>query len=178
MFPVRRAGTTVTSLDRSVRQGAYDVLGPIDEAVPSASLAQGRQVEERLAPLADERALQQIFVNLLQNAIKFTGEGGAIAVRLRRAGSAVNIYVGDTGIGIPKDAIGKLGHPFEQVESEFNKSYKGSGLGLAIAKSLAELHGGNLRIRSQEGIGTIVMVHLPLTPAIEAPTRFAAETVH
>jgi two-component system, cell cycle sensor histidine kinase PleC len=113
---------------------------------------------------ADERALQQILVNLLQNAVKFTAIGGTVALRARRADGAINIYVEDTGIGIPREALGKLGRPFEQVETEFNKTYKGSGLGLAIARSLSELHGGGLRIRSQEGIGTIVMVHLPLKP--------------
>ena len=116
--------------------------------------------------VADERALQQILVNLLQNAVKFTPEGGRITVRPRNAGAAVNIFVEDAGIGIPKDAIPKLGQPFEQVETEFSRTYKGSGLGLAIARSLAELHGGGLRIRSQPGIGTIVLVHLPRGPAV------------
>jgi two-component system, cell cycle sensor histidine kinase PleC len=127
--------------------------------------------------LADQRALQQILVNLLQNAVKFTGQGGRVAVRARRAGDAINIFVEDTGIGIPKEALHKLGRPFEQVETEFNKTYKGSGLGLAIARSLAELHGGGLRIRSQEGAGTIVMVHLPVDPP-PAVTVIARDTVH
>ena len=70
-------------------------------------------------------------------------------------------FVEDSGIGIPKAALPKLGYPFEQVETNFARSYKGSGLGLAIARSLAELHGGGLRIRSEEGTGTIVLVRLP-----------------
>jgi two-component system cell cycle sensor histidine kinase PleC len=70
----------------------------------------------------------------------------------------------DTGIGIPKDALVKLGRPFEQVESQLTKSHQGSGLGLAIAKSLTELHGGRIRIRSALGRGTIVAVRLPLVP--------------
>ena len=82
---------------------------------------------------------------------------------MRPSGGSVGIYVEDNGIGIPAQALQKLGRPFEQVETEFSKSYKGSGLGLAIARSLAELHGGSLRIRSQEGLGTIVLVHLPLS---------------
>ena len=125
---------------------------------------------------ADERALQQILVNLLDNAVKFTPQGGRIAVRTRFAGDAINIYVEDSGIGIPKDALGKLGRPFEQVETEFSKTHKGSGLGLAIARSLSELHGGGLRIRSLPGLGTVVMVHLPRYPAIGTPER--VETVH
>jgi two-component system, cell cycle sensor histidine kinase PleC len=110
---------------------------------------------------ADPRALQQIVLNLLQNAVKFTSEGGNVHLKARVAGDAVNIYVEDDGIGIPKDAVHKLGRPFEQVEGEMTRTYKGSGLGLAIARSLAELHGGSLRIRSGVGCGTIVMVHLP-----------------
>jgi two-component system cell cycle sensor histidine kinase PleC len=122
---------------------------------------------------ADERALHQILVNLLQNATKFTSEGGCITVRTRSAGKAVNIYVEDNGIGIPAHALQKLGRPFEQVETEFSKSYKGSGLGLAIARSLTELHGGSLRIKSQEGVGTIVLVHLPLTETTHADIALA-----
>jgi two-component system cell cycle sensor histidine kinase PleC len=122
---------------------------------------------------ADERGLHQILVNLLQNATKFTGEGGCITVRTRLAGDAINIYVEDNGIGIPESALHKLGRPFEQVETEFSKSYKGSGLGLAIARSLAELHGGTLRIRSQEGLGTIVLVHLPLSETTQSEIALA-----
>jgi two-component system, cell cycle sensor histidine kinase PleC len=117
---------------------------------------------------ADPRALQQIVLNLLQNAVKFTSEGGNVHLKARLAGDAINIYVEDDGIGIPKDAMPKLGRPFEQVEGEMTKTYKGSGLGLAIARSLAELHGGSLRIRSGVGCGTIVMVHLP-TQAEQRP---------
>jgi two-component system, cell cycle sensor histidine kinase PleC len=122
---------------------------------------------------ADERGLHQILVNLLQNATKFTSEAGCITVRTRLAGDAMNIYVEDNGIGIPEHALHKLGRPFEQVETEFSKSYKGSGLGLAIARSLAELHGGSLRIKSQEGVGTIVLVHLPLVDTSNAEIALA-----
>ncbi len=119
-------------------------------------------VEAGLIVQADKRALAQILVNLLQNAVKFTPADGFVAVRARRIGEGVNIYVEDNGIGIPKEALGKLGQPFAQVEGELSKSYKGSGLGLAIARSFAELHGGSLRIRSSLGTGTMVMVHLPI----------------
>jgi two-component system cell cycle sensor histidine kinase PleC len=122
---------------------------------------------------ADDRSLQQILVNLLQNATKFTNDGGCITIRSRLAMDAVNIYVEDDGIGIPAYALQKLGQPFEQVETEFSKCYKGSGLGLAIARSLAELHGGTLRIKSQEGVGTIVLVHLPLTQSTNAEIALA-----
>jgi two-component system cell cycle sensor histidine kinase PleC len=67
----------------------------------------------------------------------------------------------DSGIGIARDALKKLGRPFEQVESQLTKTQTGSGLGLAIAKSLAELQGGRMRIRSIENVGTTVFLRLP-----------------
>ncbi|WNJ88913.1 PAS domain-containing sensor histidine kinase [Bosea sp. 685] len=111
---------------------------------------------------ADPHALYQILGNLIDNAVKFTPEGGQVAVRLRQVPGALNIYIEDTGIGIPKEKIDRIGRPFEQVEGDLTRSYQGSGLGLAIARSLAELHGGSLRLRSSIGAGTIVMVHLPV----------------
>jgi two-component system cell cycle sensor histidine kinase PleC len=110
---------------------------------------------------ADQRLLKQIVLNLLSNAVKFTSEGGRVTIRGRASEKSVRIAIADTGIGIPRDALAKLGRPFEQVESQLTKSHQGSGLGLAIAKSLTELHGGTMRIRSRLGSGTIVLVRLP-----------------
>ena len=112
---------------------------------------------------ADRRALKQIALNLLSNAVKFTPVGGRVTVRGRISGGAITMAIQDTGIGIEKEALKKLGRPFEQVESQLTKSHQGSGLGLAIAKSLAELHGGAMRIRSAPGKGTLVVVRLPLS---------------
>jgi two-component system cell cycle sensor histidine kinase PleC len=111
---------------------------------------------------ADRRAVKQIGLNLLSNAVKFTPDGGAVTVRGHVRAGKVTIAIEDTGIGIPKGALHKLGRPFEQVESQLTKSYQGSGLGLAIAKSLTELHGGAMRIHSKLGKGTMVVVRLPL----------------
>ena len=111
---------------------------------------------------ADNRLLKQIVLNLLSNAVKFTPEGGRITIRARRAAGWVRIAIADTGIGITNDALAKLGRPFEQVESQLTKSHQGSGLGLAIARSLTELHGGTMRIRSTLGRGTFVLLRLPM----------------
>jgi len=110
---------------------------------------------------ADPRLLKQIVLNLLSNAVKFTPEGGRITIHARATKSGVSIAIADTGIGIPKEALARLGRPFEQVESQLTKSHQGSGLGLAIAKSLTELHQGTIRIRSTTGRGTIVLLRLP-----------------
>jgi two-component system cell cycle sensor histidine kinase PleC len=120
------------------------------------------EIEPSIQLMADRRMVQQIVINLLSNAVKFTPDGGRVTVRARIVNSHVNIAIEDTGIGIPKAALRNLGKPFEQVESQFTKTHRGSGLGLAIAKSLAELHGGAMRIRSSQGVGTIVLVRLPV----------------
>ena len=112
---------------------------------------------------ADKRAIKQIALNLLSNAVKFTPEGGRVRVRTRASRSSVALVFEDTGIGIPKEALKKLGRPFEQVESLLTKTHQGSGLGLAIAKSLTELHGGVMRIRSNLDRGTTVLLRFPLT---------------
>ena len=111
--------------------------------------------------LGDQRLLKQIVLNILSNAVKFTPEGGRIVIHARASARRVRIAIADNGIGIPKEALAKLGRPFEQVESQLTKSHQGSGLGLAIAKSLTELHGGTLSIRSTLGKGTLVLLRLP-----------------
>ncbi len=112
--------------------------------------------------VADKRALKQVFINLMSNAVKFTPEGGQVKVTIAKLKDVAKITIADTGIGIPGNDIEKLGRPFEQVENQFTKSKGGSGLGLAISKSLVDLHNGNLTIASVVGVGTTVTVTLPL----------------
>lgn len=114
-----------------------------------------------LLAVADRRAMKQILLNLLSNAMKFTNSGGKVEVRARKVDGAVTLTIADTGIGIPKSALQKIGQPFEQVQSQYAKSKGGSGLGLAISRSLAHLHGGAMRIHSVEGKGTIISVRIP-----------------
>jgi len=133
----------------------------ISARIQEKKLALNTEIAANVRVKVDQRAVKQILLNLLSNAVKFTPEGGRITVRGRIAGESVMIAIEDTGIGIPADALKNLGRPFEQVESQFTKSHQGSGLGLAIAKSLVELHGGAMRIRSTLGVGTIVGVRLP-----------------
>ncbi len=140
-----------------------------------SSRAEDKRVElsAEIAPSlffkADRRALKQIALNLLSNAVKFTPEGGRVTVGGRLSGGAITVAIQDTGIGIEKEALKKLGRPFEQVESQLTKSHQGSGLGLAIAKSLVELHGGAMRIRSAPGKGTLVVVRLPRATPFARP---------
>jgi two-component system cell cycle sensor histidine kinase PleC len=111
--------------------------------------------------MADRRAIMQILLNLMSNAVKFTKAGGSVDIRCFRELGGVAIVVSDTGVGIPKDKLDIVTLPFEQVSSEFTRNHEGSGLGLAITKDLIELHGGTLDIDSEVGVGTIVTVLLP-----------------
>lgn len=126
---------------------------------------------EKIAFEADRRAMKQIMLNLLTNAVKFTPDGGSVEVKLQSGDYGVYMSIVDTGIGIPDDAINKLGTPFEQVQNQFTKDHKGSGLGLAITQSLVGMHGGHMKIASQEGKGTTVTVCLPL---VQAPQELTA----
>ena len=112
--------------------------------------------------VADRRAINQILVNLLSNAVKFTPDGGRVTVRSRVLRDSVALMIADSGIGIAPQSLKRLGRPFEQVESQLAKTYHGSGLGLAIAKSLTNLHGGSMKLRSKLGTGTVVCVTIPL----------------
>ena len=118
-------------------------------------------IEGNIPVVADRRAIKQIIVNLLSNAVKFTPDGGRVEVRSRVLSDSIMLLIADTGIGIAPQSLARLGRPFEQVESQLTKTYHGSGLGLAIARSLTNLHGGSMRLRSKLGAGTVVCVTLP-----------------
>jgi len=171
MSKIEAGGITLNpetvELDRILADCLRVVLGRANE--------KGLTLTSRAIPgitfTADRRALKQIALNLLSNAVKFTPDGGAVTVNARVRGGMVTIVIADTGIGIPREALHKLGRPFEQVESQLTKRHQGSGLGLAIAKSLAELHGGAMRIQSALGAGTTVVVRLPLTARPAAPVK-------
>jgi two-component system, cell cycle sensor histidine kinase PleC len=131
------------------------------------------EIDGPISVVADRRATKQIIVNLLSNAVKFTPDGGRIIVRSRQVEDSIVLLIADTGIGIPPQSLRRLGRPFEQVESQLTKTYHGSGLGLAIARSLTNLHGGSMRLRSKLGSGTVVRVSLP-RKAADHPSAAAA----
>jgi len=116
---------------------------------------------------ADQRGVKQVMLNLISNAVKFTPEGGSIVVSLQPfqgpAGEArIRVACADTGIGIAPEDLVRLARPFEQVEGQHSKTTQGTGLGLALTKSLIEMHGGQLSMESQPGVGTVVSFDLPV----------------
>ncbi len=125
--------------------------------------------------MLDKRALRQIVLNLLANAVKFTPRGGSVTVSAEIAAGALVMRVADTGIGICEADLRRLGEPFFQARSSYDRPYEGTGLGLSVVKGLAALHGGRVEIDSHVGGGTRVAVHLPLqgTSAPVAGSRLA-----
>ena len=143
-------------------------------------ILRGRAEENRLklvfnevaaqAIQADPRAVKQILLNLITNAIKFTPEDGVVRVMVEPKAAGIVVRVADSGIGIGPEDLAKLAQPFEQASN--NTSGEGTGLGLALSKSLVELHGGNFGITSAVGEGTTVTFTLPNAPiaAAQAPS--------
>ncbi|HEX6041591.1 ATP-binding protein [Longimicrobium sp.] len=115
--------------------------------------------------LADEEKTRQIVLNLVTNAIKFTDPGGTITVTYARADDGVRIHVADTGRGIPAEQVGRIFDPFVQVDRHLTAdSQQGVGLGLAISRDLARGMGGDLRVESTVGRGSVFTLTLPHAP--------------
>jgi two-component system, cell cycle sensor histidine kinase DivJ len=135
--------------------------------------------------VADKRALSQIMLNLVANAIKFSNRGGRVTVSAKAQGATIVVTVEDNGVGIGAEDLPRVGDPFFQARSSYDRRHDGTGLGLSIVKGLLALHGGHIEIVSRLGEGTRVSFHLPVncergrgggeTPVIERLVPRAAE---
>ncbi|GAB4527871.1 MAG: PAS domain-containing sensor histidine kinase [Roseibium sp.] len=146
----------------SASAAAEDASRIVTGAATEKNITVTADVAEDLEVQADKRALKQILLNLLANAVKFTPDNGTVTLKAIPRGDKLRFEVTDTGIGISERDIERLAKPFVQVENQFTKTHQGSGLGLAIARSLVELHGGTLSIQSRVKKGTTVSFTLPL----------------
>lgn len=117
---------------------------------------------------ADKRACKQMLLNVIANAIKFTEPGGWVRVSAKVDGQNVMLAVSDNGIGIADQDLPKLGNPFVQADSSYNRSHEGAGLGLSVVKGLVRLHGGTLELTSKLGEGTTATIMLPLDAVLES----------
>ena len=144
----------------------------------------GVEIKTRIAQelpeiVGDRRAFNQILINLISNAIKFTPRGGCITVSAQCDGAKLAVAVEDTGVGIGEADLPRLGEAVFQARASYDRRHDGSGLGLSIVKGLVKLHGGDIDIRSRLGEGTRVTVRLPLDcesgrPAAD-PIKLATE---
>ena len=136
-------------------------------AAETAGISLQANVAAGLPPIeADARAVKQILLNILSNAIKFTPAGGEVVLTARIEAGQMAVNVRDTGVGIAAADLDRVGRPFSQLDnapkSSDGRQVRGTGLGLALVKSLAGLHGGRADISSEPGVGTEVKVSLPL----------------
>ena len=111
----------------------------------------------------DESRIREVLANLIDNAIKFTPEGGAVKIEIQKKEDTISVIISDTGIGISSDNIPKLFEPFFRVESDVTHKQRGTGLGLAVSKGLIESHGGTIKVESKgEGKGSAFTITLPI----------------
>jgi cell cycle sensor histidine kinase DivJ len=141
-------------------QSCCDMVGLKAE---QAGIAISRDIAGTLDEMVgDKRACKQIVINLLSNALKFTGRGGQVSIAARLQGPSVLITVTDTGVGISPLDLAHLGNAFFQARSGLDRAYEGTGLGLSVVRGLVGLHGGSIALESAPGEGTCVTVRLPL----------------
>ena len=126
---------------------------------------------------ADQRAVRQMLLNLISNAIKFTPEGGEVTISTLSRDGATGFCVSDTGVGIPADVMPRITDAFIQADNGFDRSHDGTGLGLSVVKGFVELHGGRLHIDSAIGRGTRVSVVLPDHEGARSTGRGISERV-
>lgn len=172
----------ISSIEAGERSLNKEDISPSDVIAECVHLVQEKAEDSRITiqtnivealPTvhADKRALRQVILNLLTNALKFTSDDGRIDIFVSVVEDTMRFIVADTGIGIPADRLSELTNPFTRVEADAYTLVEGWGLGLAITKSLIDLHDGRLNIESEVGKGTTVEVVLPLRSSTDTDPR-------
>jgi len=134
----------------------------------------------------DKRRISQALINLLKNAVKFTPQGGSISLTVKfpilkqewkKQKTYLRFEITDTGIGIAPEDIDKLFQSFRQLDCDLNRQYEGIGLGLTFVKRIVELHGGDVGVTSQIGVGSCFMIDLPCTETVDIPPELGSGLV-
>ena len=154
-----QCGKMILSLER------IDILAEISEAVYMFKDRAAAEEKDLIyaeppilsAVLGDKNRLRQVFINIIDNALKYTPKGGAVTVNIKEAARFIYISVSDTGCGIPAEHLPRVTDKFYKA----NTSQSGSGIGLAVVKEIVQLHSGTLDIASEENVGTVVTVAIP-----------------
>lgn len=144
-----------------IRELCYYCLSIIAEKAKSQGLVLKSEIDPQVSHfIADQRRLCQMLLNLLSNAIKFT-PAGEVTLIVKKQLKGTLFTVADTGIGIASEDISDLFQPFSQLDSKLNRQYQGTGLGLVLTRRFAQLHGGDLTVESQVGVGSKFTIYLP-----------------
>jgi two-component system NtrC family sensor kinase len=141
---------------------AHTAVEDARAAAQRAGVVIEEEIPENLPPiLGGPDQLPRVFDNLLSNAIKFSPDGGRITLRIQKEAEQINVYVSDTGIGIPRDKLEHLFARFYRASGSESRRIAGTGLGLSIVKAIVEAHGGQVSVQSQEGKGSTFSFSLP-----------------
>ena len=138
-----------TTDDGSAKEKNIDLRREFDDSLPEVAF--------------DKMRLAQVLANLLSNAIKYTNKGGIVTVSAAKKKDMVVIAVRDTGIGMSEEQVKNLFNKFQQFQARGTEGEKGTGLGLVIAKGIIQAHGGELRVESEENVGSIFYISLPIS---------------
>jgi two-component system, OmpR family, phosphate regulon sensor histidine kinase PhoR len=143
---------------------AQSVLHMIEPKAREKKIEIISEIPEELPLIrADRDRLSQILINVLDNAVKFTPEEGKVTVSAAPAADQeVVVRIADTGIGIPRDEVSRLGERFYRVDKTRSRELGGTGLGLSIVKHLMTAHKGRMEIESQLGRGTVISLYFPV----------------
>ena len=143
-----------------------ETVGQVMNTIEPIATKKGVRVEANVGGAgrvqADPHKMVQMLLNLVSNAVKFTPEGGSVTIAAQRQAESIQISVTDTGIGIAQSDLGRLFREFQQLDSGPGRHQEGTGLGLALTKRLAALHGGDVRVVSEVGKGSVFTLELPL----------------
>lgn len=147
----------------SINAAITNVISLVETKAKEKKITIHNNVRENFPMIrADKDKLTQIFVNILDNAVKFTPESGRITIAAKEADAYTAVSISDTGIGVPRDEIQRLGERFYRVDRSRSRDLGGTGLGLSIVKHLMIAHGGRMEIESELGRGTTVFLLFPL----------------
>ena len=155
--------------DVAAGETVHECLTLVRSRAADAKVKLMTEIEPGLPLLhCDERALKQVLLNFLSNAIKFTPGGGSVTTAVRRVDHGIAISVADTGIGMKKEDIAIALEAFGQIDSKVARKHQGTGLGLPISKSLIEMHGGTLTVESTPNVGTTMTAVFPPSRVVTA----------
>jgi len=147
----------------SINAAITNVISLVEAKAKEKKITIHNNVRENFPMIrADKDKLTQIFVNILDNAVKFTPESGRITIVAKEADACAAVSISDTGIGVPRDELQRLGERFYRVDRSRSRDLGGTGLGLSIVKHLMIAHGGRMEIESELGRGTTVSLLFPL----------------
>src|ERR687889_178101 len=161
---------TVAVEPRSVelRPLVGDVIAALASRAEARRVALGNFVEAGVSVRADPRRLEQMLTNLLDNAVKFSREGGGVRVHHERSAGRDRVSVTDSGDGIAPEHLPRIFERFYRVDRARSRALGGTGLGLAIVKHLARAHGGEASVRSDPGEGSTFTLELPQEETMNA----------